>query len=547
MKAHPLEIVLILLVVCCSCGNKNTADKHKQVFRLNMSVGLESLDPAFAQQIYCMWADHMVYNTLVETDENLHLKPSLATDWQVSADGRTYTFHLRNDVYFQDAPQFPGGKGRKMTAVDVVYSFKRLIDPAIASTGAWIFNERVADKDPFVALNDTTLQIRLKKPFGPLAPMLSMPYCSIVPKEVAEYWKKDFRNHSCGTGPFQLKYWDEGNCLVLHKNPHYWEHDSNGVQLPYLDAVQIFFYETKAVEFLLFMQGKLDFVNGIDGSFKDLVLNKDGTLKSEYRNKFKLSKSPYLNTEYIGFLTDTTNALMKNAPTEGVLVRQAINYAIDRDKIVTYFKNGGGIPATGGFTPPGLQGFETVSDYGYHYDKQKALDLLAKAGHPKGQGLGTVTVLTPDNFSDIVNFVATEMQSIGINMKVEIIQPAILKQQMSKSECVMWRGNWIADYPDAETFLAFFYSNYPAPPNYTRFKDASFDKWYEQSLDAPDSMRYQLYRQMDSLAISKAPVIPLYYEQIFHFTGKNITGFRTNPMNLIDLKYVQTNTVENNQ
>src|SRR6185312_9941509 len=148
-------------------------------FRLNLSVGLESMDPAFATELYSKWVDHMVYNTLVETDSTLHLQPSLATHWSVSADGLTYTFYLRSDVYFQDNPLFPNGKGRRMTAADVVYSFNRIIDPKVASTGAWIFNERVVPRQPFVALNDTTVQIQLRTPFQPLPQILSMPYCSI--------------------------------------------------------------------------------------------------------------------------------------------------------------------------------------------------------------------------------------------------------------------------------------------------------------------------------------------------------------------------------
>ena len=362
-----------------------------------MSVGLESFDPAFAQQIYVMWATHMVYNTLVETDEQMKLRPSLAKNWSVSADGLVYTLCLRNDVYFQDDLLFKNGKGRKMTAADVVYSFSRLIDPKVASTGAWIFNDRVVEKDPFMTLNDTTLQIRLKKPFRLLMEMLSMPYCSIVPHEVTEHWGKDFRSHPCGTGPFMLKYWDEGNVLVLHKNPNYWEADSTGKPLPYLDAVQISFYDTKAVEFLLFMQGKIDFINGVDRSYKDLVLQKDGELKKEYADKINLTKNTYLNTEYIGFLTDTSLPIMQNAATRNVLVRQAINYGIDREKIVTYFKNGAGRPATGGFTPVGIAGFETVSNYGYSYNPKKALQLLEQAGYPNGKGLPPITVQVADN------------------------------------------------------------------------------------------------------------------------------------------------------
>src|SRR5690606_23582877 len=198
----------------------------------------------------------------------------------------------------------------------------------------------------------------------------SMPYCGVIPREVAEKWGKDFRSHPCGTGPFQFRYWDEGNMLILHKNPHYWEEDDAGNRLPYLDAVKISFVDSRATEFFLFLQGKLDFVNNVDGSFKDLVLTKNGTLKKEYRQKINLDKSTYLNTDYMGFLTDTSSPLLTGHTINNVLVRQAINYAIDRKKIVTYFRNGVGIPAEAGFIPPGMPGHDTAHAYGYSYDPQ---------------------------------------------------------------------------------------------------------------------------------------------------------------------------------
>ena len=532
---------LLFIFIITSC-NSNPGNTTKKVFHLNISTGyLESMDPAFAKDLNMMWIDHMVYNTLVETDELLQTVPSLAKSWDVNPDGLTYTFHLRNDVFFQDDPLFPNGKGRKFTAADVVYSFRRIINPRTASPGAWIFNGHIADTNPFIAVNDTTLQLNLKTPFRPMPEILSMAYCNIVPHEVADHWGKDFRSHPCGTGPFMLKYWDEGNALGLLRNPHYWERDSSGKPLPYLDAVQVSFIDSKASEFLLFMQGKVDFVNGVDGSSKDLILSKDGTLKKEFAHKFHMYKSTYLNTEYIGFLTDTTNPMMQGQPTCDPLIRRAINYAIDRQKIVTYFKNGIGIPATQGFIPAGMPGYDSAAQYGYNYNPAKALQLLAQAGHPNGQGLKPITILVPNNWEDIVNFIASELQEVGITLTIELMQPNVLKQQMSRSKAIMFRAQWLADYPDAETYMACFNSHFPAPPNYTRFNNPTFDTWYNQSLNLPDTARWHLYRQMDSLAMSYAPIIPLYYEKLMHFTQNNITGFRSNPMNIIDLKRVDKN------
>ncbi len=535
---HFLFLLLTLgLLAGTSC--RQTATENKKVFRLNYSSGtLESIDPAFAKDLYIMWTVHMVYNTLVEADEHEHIVPSLATRWDVSNDGLTYTFHLRNDVYFQDNPLFSGGKGRRMVAADVVYSFNRLIDPATASTGGWIFNGRVATQQPFTAINDTTLQIKLAHPFRPLVQMLSMPYCSIVPQEVAKHWGSDFRRHPCGTGPFMYHYWDEGNVLVLHKNPHYWEKE-NDRQLPLTDAVQITFTDSKATEFFLFLQHKLDFVNGIDGTFKDLVLARSGTLKKEYASKFHLDKGVYFDTEYIGFLMDSSNKAVQGQPTQNLLVRQAINYAVDRKKIVTYFRNGTGIPASGGFIPYGMPGYDSAQHYGYHYDPAKALQLLAQAGYPHGKGLAPVKLTTVDNWVDITNLVATQLQEVGIPTEIDVLQPNILKQQTSESRVACFRATWLADYPDAESYMAFFYSRYPAPPNYTRFRNAQFDTWYDQSLNAPDSTRLQLYHKMDSLAMSYAPILPLFYDQLLHFTQNNVHGFSSNAMNIIELKRVE--------
>lgn len=532
-------VCALLALVLASC---HTSDKNSEnIFRMNMSgKALESLDPAFAKDQYMMWTANMIYNTLVATDTQLRLKPSLAKRWEVSPDGLTHTFYLRNNVYFHDNPAFRNGKGRLLTAHDVVYSFNRIIDPATASPGAWIFNGRVINEDPFEAINDTTFRVHLVQPFRPLPEILSMQYCSIVPKEVVQKWGKDFRTHPCGTGPYNFAGWDEGNMLILHRNQHYWQQDNLGQNLPYTDAVTISFVNSKATEFFLFLQGKLDFVNELDGSFKDLVLTKKGELKEEYKDKLTMSKKTYLNTEYLGFLTDTTNPLIKNSPTKNVLVRQAINYAIDRQKIVTYFRNGIGTPALSGFIPEGLPGYDTTHSYGYTYNPQKAAELLAKAGYPKGEGLQVIKVLTPDIYSDIVNFAAHQLKDIGIPVQVEIMQSNILRQQMSKSEAVFFRGQWIADYPDAETYLVFFNGNLPAPPNYTRFDHPTFNKWYDEAMLADnDTLRWKLYRSMDSLVMKQAPLVPLFYDQMTHFLNKRVSGFSATPMNVIDLKYVR--------
>src|SRR5437763_822220 len=177
-KYYNWLLVILVQVMIFSC--KSNKENRKQVFRYNESTGIATLDPAFAKNQSIIWAVHQLYNTLVETDENLNMKPSLAKSWHVSADRKTYLFHLRNDVFFHDDDVFPNGRGRRLTAYDVEYSFKRIVDKNTASSGAWIFNGRVDSVDAFKALDDSTFQLKLARPFNPILGLLSMQYCSVV-------------------------------------------------------------------------------------------------------------------------------------------------------------------------------------------------------------------------------------------------------------------------------------------------------------------------------------------------------------------------------
>jgi oligopeptide transport system substrate-binding protein len=286
------HIHYFLIGAACIIGYGCTQQKTsgKQVFTYNESTGIATLDPAFAKNQSIMWSVHQLYNTLVEIDSGLNIVPSLAKSWEVSADRLIYTFHLRTGIFFHDNEAFPNGKGRTFTAADVVYSLQRILDKNTASTGSWIFNNRIDTLEGFKTVNDSTFQLKLLRPFHPIMGILSMQYCSIVPKEVVEKYGKDFRRHPCGTGPFQFVSWDEGEAMVLHKNKQYWEKDSSGNTLPYLDAVKITFFDNKATEFLQFRQGGLSFINDIDPSFKDEILTKKG---EKYSNRDQSSTAGY--------------------------------------------------------------------------------------------------------------------------------------------------------------------------------------------------------------------------------------------------------------
>jgi oligopeptide transport system substrate-binding protein len=535
MNIKPLLCFLFFTSYLLSCNNDRSSSK--QVFRYNESSNIATLDPAFAKNQSIIWAVHQLYSTLVETDPHLNIAPLLAKRWEVSGDRLVYTFYLRNDVFFHDNEVFHGGKGRKMTAHDVEYSFRRITDNNTASSGAWIFNNRIDTVDGFRALNDTVFQLKLVRPFTPVLGLLSMQYCSIVPREAVEKYGKDFRNHPCGTGPFVFKSWEEGQAMVFLKNERYFEKDSNGVSLPHLDAIKTTFFTNKATEFLLFRQGKLDFINDIDASFKDEILSKKGVLKEEWHGKIVLSKHPYLNTEYLGILVDSNKGAVKTSPLRIKKIRQAINYGFDRRKLMMYLRNSIGIPAESGFIPAGLPSFDPEIVKGYTYDPSKARQLLKEAGYPDGSGMPAIKLLTIAIYSELAGFIAKELENIGINLKVEVVQKSLLLEQTAKSEAPFFRASWIADYPDAENYLSVFYGKNPAPPNYTRYNNPRFNHLYEQALlVTDDSVRNRFYQQMDRMIIEDAPVVPLWYDEVIRLVQTNVRNFPPNGLNLLELR-----------
>ncbi len=536
IKSTYFGLALIFMAFFSGC---KTHKIPKNIFHYNEQSGIATLDPAFAKNQSIMWAVHQIYNTLIQTDDSMHLVPSLAKSWDISADNLTYTFHLHNDVFFLDNDAFPNGKGRRMTASDVVYSFMRIIDRNTASSGAWIFNNRVDSIHPFIAIDDSTFQLKLVAPFHPILGILSMQYCSIVPKEVVVKYGKDFRRHPCGTGPFQFVAWEEGQVLILKKNPSYFERDSAGKRLPYLDGVNITFLENKATEFLEFQQGRLDFINDIDASFKDEVLTKSGHLRKEWEGKIILQTHPYLNIEYLGILNDTTLDILKNSPLKDIRIRKAINYGFDRRKMILYVRNSIGIPAESGFVPTGLPSFDSSAVIGYRYDPAKALELLKEAGYPNGVGLPVIKLETVPIYAEFASYIANELRQVGIKVQVETVQKSLLLEETAKSDALFFRGSWIADYPDAENYLSVFYGKNPAPPNYTRYKNAKFDKLYEESLlEKNDSLRFKMYQQADQVMINDAPVVPLWYDMVIHLVHPYIKNFIPNSLNLLELRRV---------
>ena len=357
---------LILALLVFSCRNATNSERDHLVFRYNEHKNIGSLDPAFAKDNADIWAVNQLFNGLVQMDEALNVQPCIAKDWTISKDALTYSFALRDDVKFHKHPIFGKDSTRTVTAHDFEYSLFRLCDYKTASPGSWVVNN-LWD----IEVKDDSLKVILKSPDPSFIGKLTMKYCSVIPKEVVDHYQGDFRSHPIGTGPFQFKRWEENLKLVFRRNDNYFEMDANGQRLPYMEAVAITFLPDKQSEFLQFAQGNIDFVSGLDASYKDEILTATGDLRSSYAEDVNMIRGPYLNTEYLAFFMESDISEIQSKT-----LRQAINYGFDKQKMMTYLRNGIGIPAHGGFIPKGLPGYD--ASVGYNFQPEKAKQLVKK-------------------------------------------------------------------------------------------------------------------------------------------------------------------------
>ncbi|MCA4807291.1 ABC transporter substrate-binding protein [Myroides odoratimimus] len=529
-----MKSIIHYVSIFCVCAltfscQKKTADQDKNlVFRYNENANIQTLDPAFARNMAIIWPCNQLFNGLVQLDDSLHIQADIAKSWTISEDGKQYDFMLRRDVYFHKHSHFGADSTRTVVASDFEYSFNRVLDADVVSPGAWIF-QKVKN---FKAINDTVFRIELKEAFPAFLGLLSMRYASVVPREIVEDKTIDFRSHPIGTGPFYFKFWEENIKLVLRKNPNYFEKDEKGNQLPYLEAVSITFLPDKQSGFLQFLQGNLDFISGLDPSYKDDIITENGELNPKYKEKVQMVTGPYLNTEYLGFNLEAPGAI------QDVRIRKALNMGFDRNKMLLYLRSGMGDGAVGGIIPQGLGGHFSTDKL---YNPEEAKALVDDYKKTSKESKVEITLSTNANYLDIAEYLQREWKKLGIEVIVDVTPPASLRQGMASGKVSFFRGSWIADYPDAENYLSLFYSKNKAPngPNYTRFTNQKFDQLYEQAFkEVSEEKRNSIYQQMDQIIADEVPAIILFYDRAARFSHQNVKGLGINPMNNLFLKRV---------
>ena len=504
----------------------STPLEDPRVFRYNESAAITSLDPAAARSLEHMWVVDQLYDGLVELGPDLTVRPCLATSWTFDEERLAYTFRLRTDAVFTT--------GRPVQAQDVVYSLERLRDPKVVSSGGWILD--AVRPEGIVALNDTTVEVRLREAYPPFLGLLTTAYGSVIDRQVADKMGSELRNTPAGSGPFQLAWWMPDAGLVLHRHEGYWEKDDQGEPLPYLDAVHVDVVQDMGAEFLGLTQGRYDFMSGLHPAYMETLLDETGALRTSFESTLQHLHIPFLKTDYLGVVLDgkETPEALRDAR-----VRRAMSLALDRHGLARHLRRNAVTP-TDHFVPPTMLGEDSVQPVTQNVEE--ALALLEEAGYPRGRGVGEIVLSTTSDYVDMCAAFQHDWSQLGLDVKVDVVPASVHRERVAQGETAMFYKSWLADHADAENFLGLFAeANFsPGGPNYTHYRNEAFERGFQSALlqaDRPDA-RLEMYRSLDELIHEDMPVIPLFHDQVTHFVSDRIEGWTIHPVNRLDLRRV---------
>lgn len=567
MKKILLFIFAITILTFHSCSKDENAGQ--KIFNININQNIETLEPVMSNSVQSIWGLSLVMEGLVQFDKDSRLVACIAKNWTISDDALLYTFNLRNDVYFHDNECFRElirlGKastirGRSVNASDFKYCIERVCNPKTKSRGQWVFRDKIKGAQEYIdfmsgkssievkeisgvkAINDSTLSIELTKPFSPFLSTLTMTYGFVYPKEAVEFYGEKFGQNPVGSGPFKFVKWDIDKELVFSRNNYYWDRDKSGSQLPFLEGVKISFTQSSETEFLDFQNGKYDYHEPSSETF-DQITDANGNLLEAQEKSYSLNKQPWLQTVFFGMMQSPDLPGGKEGPfVNNKNLRQALNYAVDKEKIMKYVLKNRGKAAVNGPIPIGMPGFNP-DIAGYTFDKDKAKKLFTDAGYPDGKGLNLTLVTGNDEIQKTIAIAVQEqLRDFGINLQLEQMIQATLISKQEEGVFPFWRASWGADYYDPENFMALFYSKNITPkgPNRVGYSNPVVDKMYEDALKITDfDQRKKIYDEMQKIVIEDAVWLNLYYNQKVYLLQKNIEGFYIDGLNIINLKYTK--------
>lgn len=513
MKRRLVWFVMVAILLSLVFVGQNAAvaqePRYGGVLRWRAVNDPPKLDPAMATDTSSSRNVYLMFDMLVDNDpDGKSIVPRLAESWEASPDGKTWTFHLRKGVKFhkESLGKPTENGGREVTAHDWKYSFERLVK--VNSPRAY-FIDMVKGYQDFVdgkvdewvgikVVDDYTLQFELDYPFSPFLSVLAYNSFVVVPKEDAEKWGKEFNFHPVGTGAFILERWDHDQRLVYRKNPDYWKKDEAGRQLPYLDGIEIVIIPDNTIAYEEFKKGNIDVLPAPPDEYYEEI-------KAQYSHL--LQERPELGTYYYGFNNS------KPPFKDNLKLRQAFNYAVDREAINELVIHGRYYPAKG-ILPPGMPGYNP-NLRGYEYNPEKAKQLLAEAGYPDGITVD-LNVNNDPRHTLISEAIQAQLKNLGININIKVLDWGVHLDLCERGETQVFRMGWVADYADPDNFLYVLLhsANHGSKGNYSFYSNPKVDELLAAARVETDwEKRMKLYQEAEQMIVDDAPWLFL-----FHYT-----------------------------
>jgi methyl-accepting chemotaxis protein/ABC-type oligopeptide transport system substrate-binding subunit len=470
-----------------------------------------TFDPAHTSASALGFMSKAIHSTLVKYGEGAEMIPDLAERWEVLEQGHVYRFHLRRNVRFHN--------GRTFEAKDVYDSFLRLLLPETKSTGSWILNNVRGAKDVIdgktrsvtgiVVRDPHTVDIQLTEPIAFFLSLMTMHECGIIPSEDARDMER-YRTLGTGLGPFRVEEAVEGERVRLTRHRDYYIADE-----PNLDSLT-FRLDLRSFREVAdaFLRGEIDVAHGIPPK-----------IVSELRNDPRYS--PYLlttiqlHTSYLGY--DSSSA-----PFDRVEVRQALNYAINRERINERIFDGLSVVAKG-LLPPGLLGYDDHLR-GYQHDPERARTLLRQAGYGSGFSVEYRTWDTDEfNNSGMIPLMIEDLEAVGI--RVNVTRHSATEAgapRAHRGHGMIYCANWYADFPDSDNFFYIFFHSEATSIRGLFFNRPDVDAQIIEARRSNDSeRRATIYRALNEMVVKEAPLMPLFHERLFVLHKPEIRGVRT--------------------
>ncbi len=513
-------VVLSSAVGCVSEGDGLVPLQSDSVLHL-WDAGPITLDPAISGDMSSHTYVKHIYSGLVRLDSNLAVVPDIAEDWSISDDGTVYTFHLRDDVRFHS--------GADVTASDFKYSWERACSPSTGSTTAATYlgdivgaREMLAGRASELAgvtvVDDYTLQVRIDSPRSYFLDKLTYPTAFVVDEATVssgpEWWREPN-----GTGPFELKQWNEGSLLVLARNDDYYG------PRPSLEAV--YFHLLSGVPMSLYEQGQIDVV-GVSPAYMYQATDPANPFSEQ------LTSTPELSLYYIGF---NVNAPPFNDP----LVRRAFCHAVDRDRIVHVLFNDS-VTRAGGILPMGLPGYDPSLDP-YPFDPELARELLTQSSYGSVENLPPIELTTSGYANAVTDYIAAVIcdwrENLGVEVTVRQLEPDIYVYELPEEKDEAFAMGWVADYPDPHNFLGTLFGS-DGPMNISGYSNHELDDLLDRAAaEMDEEARLALYREAERLVVEDAPCLPLLYGANHVLVKPYVTGYEPGPLGIADLTQVR--------